>query len=80
MAVYIGAIRKTKKKTYRTYILTAWETEIIRYWKTKKEMLEYLANELFVRKDMGSLIVNAAEIDSDGYLTNIDTKYSFYKV
>jgi hypothetical protein len=75
MAVFIGAVKG--KKSYRTYILTAFDTEIVRNFNTKKAMLNYLANELWAKKDMNSIAVVAMEVDSDGDLTWIPTKYSF---
>jgi len=44
---------------------------------TKKEMLKYLANELFAKKDMNSICVLAFSLDSEGYKTTVKTKYSF---
>jgi hypothetical protein len=62
---------------YATYILTAWETEIEKEFSAKKEMLNYLENELFAQKDMNSICVLAFSLDSEGYKTTVKTKYSF---
>jgi hypothetical protein len=62
---------------YSTYIITAWETEIEKEFTLKKEMLNYLENELFAKKDMNSICVLAFSLDSDGYKTTVKTKYSF---
>jgi len=62
---------------YSTYIITAWETEIEKEFTSKKEMLNYLENELFAKKDMNSICVLAFSLDSDGYKTTVKTKYSF---
>jgi hypothetical protein len=62
---------------YATYIVTAWETEIEKEFPTKKKMLDYLANEIFAKKDMQSLCVLAFSLDNEGYKTVLKTKYSF---
>lgn len=61
---------------YGTYILTAFETEIERFFKTKKEMMHYLLTDLFASKDMNSISIVAFSIDKDGDKTIINTKYS----
>ena len=61
---------------YGTYILTAFETEIERFFNTKKEMIDYLATDLFASKDSGSISIVAFSIDKDGDKTFIHTKYS----
>lgn len=62
---------------YSTYIMTAWATEIEKEFKTKKELITYLKNELFVKKDMNSICVLSFSLDNEGYKTTINTKYSF---
>lgn len=62
---------------YSTYIITTFETEIEREFKTKKDMFNYLSNEIFVRKDMNSICVLAFSLDKEGYKTTVNTKYSF---
>ena len=61
---------------YGTYILTAFDTEIERFFNTKKEMINYLATDLFASKDSGSISVVAFSIDKDDDKTVINTKYS----
>jgi hypothetical protein len=62
---------------YETYIVTAWETEIEKKFSSKKAMINYLANEFFAKKDMNSICVLAFSLDSEGYKTIVQTKYSF---
>ena len=64
---------------YATYIITAWETEIEKEFKTFKAMIAYLSNEFFARKDMESICVLTFKLDSEGYKTDVNTKYSFDK-
>ena len=61
---------------YGTYILTTFETEIERFFNSKKEMLAYLSSDLFSSKDSMSIAVVAFSIDKEGYKTIINTKYS----
>jgi hypothetical protein len=67
------------KNNYMVYIVTTFETEIEREFKNKKDMYKFLSNELFVQKEMNSICVLTFKIDSEGYKTTIDTKYSFDK-
>jgi hypothetical protein len=62
---------------YGIYIITAFETEIEKEFYSKKAMICYLANELFVKKEMNSICVLAFSLDSEGYKKIIQTKYSF---
>ena len=62
---------------YLTLIITAWETEIEKEFNTKKEMLNYLSNELFAKKEMNSICVLTFKLDSEGYKTTVNSKYSF---
>ena len=57
--------------------MTAFETEIENQFKTKKEMNDYLKGELWVKKEMESICVLTFKLDSEGYKTTINTKYSF---
>jgi hypothetical protein len=61
---------------YGTYILTAFGTEIERFFNTKKQMMNYLSTDLFASKNSGSVAVVAFSIDKDGDKTFIQTKYS----
>jgi hypothetical protein len=61
---------------YATYIMTAFETEIEREFKTKKDMIDYLSKELFARKDMESIAILSFKLDSDGYATTINNRFS----
>jgi hypothetical protein len=67
----------TTTMKYAIYIMTAFETEIEKEFSSKKAMINYLANELFAKKDMDSICVLAFSLDSEGYKTTIQTKYSF---
>lgn len=62
---------------YATYIMTARGTEIEKKFSSKKAMMSYLANEIFAEKDMNSICVLASTLDSEGYKTTFQTKYSF---
>ena len=62
---------------YSTYILTTFETEIEEQFKTKKEMMQYLSTELFVRPEMNSICVLAFSLDSEDYKTTIKNKHTF---
>ena len=62
---------------YLTLIITAWETEIEKEFNTKKEMLNYLSNEFFAKKEMNSICVLTFKLDSEGYKTTVNSKYSF---
>jgi len=57
--------------------MTTWETETEKEFSSKKAMINYLANELFAKKDMNSICVLAFSLDSEGYKTAVETKYSF---
>jgi hypothetical protein len=74
MTVFIGAIKNKPK--YGTYILTAFETEIEKFFNSKKDMLKYLSTTLFAKKESNSIAVVAFSIDKDGDKTFIKTKYS----
>lgn len=65
------------KPKYATYILTCWETEIKKEFSTKKAMLSYLSHEFFAKRDMNSICVLSFLLDSEGYKTIVETKYSF---
>jgi hypothetical protein len=62
---------------YATYILTTFGTEIENSFKTKKEMMSYLSNELFVTKKMESICVCTFKNDKYGNKDEYKTKYSF---
>ena len=68
---------KNTQNNYSVYIMTAFETEIEREFKTKKEMNDYLKSDLWVRKEMESICVLVFKLDSEGYKTILNTKYSF---
>ena len=74
MTIFIGAIKKTPK--YGTYILTVFDTEIERFFNSKKEMLKYLSTDFFAKKESNSIAIVAFSIDKDGDKTFIKTKYS----
>lgn len=70
---------KAKKNDmkYSTYIMTYKGTEIENSFKTKKEMMSYLKNELFVTKKMESMAVLSFKNDKYGNKDEYLTKYSF---
>lgn len=76
--MYICGMENAQQhNNYSVYIMTAFETEIEKEFKNKKEMYNFLSNELFVTKEMQSICVLAFKVDSEGYKTAVNTKYSF---
>ena len=62
---------------YSTYIMTYKGTEIENSFKTKKEMISYLSNELFATKKMESICVLSFKNDKYENKDEYTTKYSF---
>jgi hypothetical protein len=62
---------------YATYIMTAFETEIEREFKTKKDMINYLKNELFAKKYMESIAVLCFKLDAENYKETLKNNYTY---